>query len=148
MHGRAPSTSVLRPLWLYLSVYVYCYIRLSIYLSIGIYIYLSVYIYRCIDIYSMWFTCAGAVSVGDVGTLCRVPFPLDPGGDSRSTLPNKHKETPYTCEQSQSKIEFRVNSSSSIKDPHKDTHGQGEATSQHCHRGQQTLRHKVTGLGG
>jgi len=28
----------------------------------------------------------------------------------------------------------------SIKDPHRATHGQGEATSQHCHRGQQALR--------
>jgi len=31
----------------------------------------------------------------------------------------------------------------SIKGPHKATHGQGEATSQHSHRGQQTLRHEV-----
>jgi len=31
----------------------------------------------------------------------------------------------------------------SIKGPHKATHGQGEATSQHHHRGQQTLRHEV-----
>ena len=29
------------------------------------------------------------------------------------------------------------------KGPHKTTHGQGEATSQHSHRGQQTLRHEV-----
>jgi len=33
--------------------------------------------------------------------------------------------------------------SDSIKGPHKATHGQGEATSQHSHRGQQTLRHEV-----
>jgi len=32
----------------------------------------------------------------------------------------------------------------SIKGPHKATHGQGEATSQHSLRGQQTLRHEVT----
>jgi len=31
----------------------------------------------------------------------------------------------------------------SIKGPHKATHGQGEATSQQHHRGQQTLRHEV-----
>ena len=31
-----------------------------------------------------------------------------------------------------------------IKGPYKATHGQGEATSQHHHRGQQTLRHEVT----
>ena len=31
----------------------------------------------------------------------------------------------------------------SIKGPHKATHGQGEATSQHSHRGQHTLRHQV-----
>jgi len=31
----------------------------------------------------------------------------------------------------------------SIKGPHKATHWQGEATSQHSHRGQQTLRHEV-----
>ena len=36
---------------------------------------------------------------------------------------------------------WRVNQS--IKDPHKATHEQGEATSQHSHRGQQTLRHEV-----
>jgi len=36
--------------------------------------------------------------------------------------------------------------SNQIKGPHKatHTHGQGEATSQHRHRGQQTLRHEVT----
>jgi len=34
--------------------------------------------------------------------------------------------------------------SQSIKGPHKATHGQGEAASQHHHRGQQTLRHEVT----
>jgi len=32
----------------------------------------------------------------------------------------------------------------SIKGPHKATHRQGEATSQHRHRGQQTLRREVT----
>jgi len=32
----------------------------------------------------------------------------------------------------------------SIKGPHKATHAHGEATSQHYHRGQQTLRHEVT----
>jgi len=31
----------------------------------------------------------------------------------------------------------------SIKGPHKATHGQGKATSQHSHRIQQTLRHEV-----
>jgi len=34
--------------------------------------------------------------------------------------------------------------SNSSKGPHKATHGQGEATSQHCHRGQQTLSPEVT----
>jgi len=36
-----------------------------------------------------------------------------------------------------------VSINQSIKGPHKATHGQGEATSQHSHRGQQTLRHEV-----
>jgi len=31
-----------------------------------------------------------------------------------------------------------------IKGPHKATHGQGKAASQHHHRGQQTLRQEVT----
>ena len=44
-------------------------------------------------------------------------------------------------------VELRSSSRSinqSIKGPHKATHGQGEATSQHHNRGQQTLRHEVT----
>jgi len=32
----------------------------------------------------------------------------------------------------------------SIKDPHNATHGQGEATSQHHHRGAQPVRHEAT----
>jgi len=38
----------------------------------------------------------------------------------------------------------RTSINQSIKGRHKATHGQGEATSQHHHKGQQTLRHKVT----
>jgi len=41
-------------------------------------------------------------------------------------------------------IYMRIYTYISIKGPHTASHGQGEATSQHHHRGQQTLRHEVT----
>jgi len=40
-------------------------------------------------------------------------------------------------------IRANPHSNQSIKGPHKATHAQGEATSEHYHRGQQTLRHEV-----
>jgi len=49
------------------------------------------------------------------------------------------------CEQKKTVWKPRNIFNQSIKGPHKHktTHGQGEAASQHNHRGQQTLRHKV-----
>ena len=58
--------------------------------------------------------------------------------DTRHIISNRIK---YTHTTSHDSTESPINQPTN--GPHRATHGQGEATSQHSHRGQQTLRHEV-----